>query len=70
MQWEEDIIQEAIIKASVGINKYLKIMQMINNVNVLEDKEFQRLFNGFYRIRQRPSSFYCICQLKIPPKGN
>lgn len=49
---------EAIKKAKPGLEKYLKIMSMVNLVDVAKDKEFQRAFNGFYRVRQRPQAFY------------
>ena len=33
-------------------------MELVKTTNVRANKEFQRIFNGFYRIRQRPKSFY------------
>jgi len=42
----------------IGLSKYLQIMRLVKRTNILTDKEFQRLFNGFYRIRQRPKEFY------------
>jgi len=41
-----------------GAYKYLLIMQSVENLNVQTDKDFQKLFNGFYRIRQRSKEFY------------
>jgi len=41
-----------------GVDKYLSIMQLVKILDVQKDKDFQRLFNGFYRIRQRPKKFY------------
>jgi hypothetical protein len=48
----------ALAKAKPGLNKYLKIMDMVKKVDVSQDEEFQKLFNGFYRMRQRPKIFY------------
>ena len=33
-------------------------MRMLKSSNVEENEDFQRLFNGFYRVRQRPKEFY------------
>lgn len=41
-----------------GLRKYQAIMDSFHKVDVSKDQEFQRLFNGFYRIRQRPKVFY------------
>lgn len=41
-----------------GLKKYKLIMDSLNNVDVSQDAEFQRSFNGFYRIRQRDKAFY------------
>lgn len=51
-------IQNAIVKAKPGLEKYQKIMSMVNNVDVSDSVEFQKSFNGFYRVRQRPPIFY------------
>lgn len=37
---------------------YLKIMDQFPCVDVTADRDFQRMFNGYYRIRQRPPMFY------------
>ncbi len=47
-----------IEKVQVGINKYRWIMKWIHETDVSTDVDFQRFYNGFYRIRQRPASFY------------
>ena len=41
-----------------GIEKYTWIMDRILTVDVSIDTEFQRRFNGFFRMRQRPADFY------------
>lgn len=55
---DEVRINRAIVKIKPGLQKYLNISNMINKVNVSENEEFQKAFNGFYRVRQRPKGFY------------
>lgn len=45
-------------KVETGIEKYRWIMKRIHEVDISRDAEFQRFFNGFYRMRQRPAGFY------------
>ena len=45
-------------RVDVGIEKYNWIMKRVHEVDVSANIEFQKFFNGFYRVRQRPSSFY------------
>ena len=45
-------------KVEIGIDKYSWIMKRVNEVDVSVDTEFQRFYNGFYRMRQRPADFY------------
>ena len=49
-----DIIFE---KIQIGIEKYNRIMKRVHETDVSVDADFQRVFNGFYRMRQRPESF-------------
>lgn len=53
-----DQINKAIEKASPGLIKYLSIMDRFNQVDVTQDEDFQRMYNGFYRVRQRKEEFY------------
>ena len=41
-----------------GLIKYLEIMDMLYKVNVSEDRDFQKKYNHFYRMRQRKAEFY------------
>lgn len=41
-----------------GLKQYQQIMERFYLVDVSTDKEFQRIFNGFYRMRQRPKDYY------------
>lgn len=42
----------------IGLEKYVWIQQHLFVTNVAKDKEFQRHYNGFYRVRQRKMEFY------------
>jgi hypothetical protein len=55
---DETKILKALTKAASGIEKYQKIMDLIHQVDVSKDQEFQKMFNGFYRVRQRTPQFY------------
>lgn len=45
-------------RVEVGIEKYRWIMRRVHETDVSADGQFQKVFNGFYRIRQRPAAFY------------
>ena len=45
-------------RVEIGIEKYNWIMKRVHETDVSSDVEFQRTFNGFYRMRQRPTSSY------------
>lgn len=45
-------IDEAIPKVKIGLEKYLWIQNELYKRNVFKDREFQKKFNGFYRIRR------------------
>lgn len=48
----------AIHKAFDGIQRYLEIMELFPTVDVSGNSDFQRKFNRFYRVRQRPVQWY------------
>lgn len=48
----------AIEKAKPGISKYLAIMDRLYSVNVSTDADFQRMYNGFYKMGQKPQDWY------------
>lgn len=54
----------AIYKASVGLAKYQNLQRMRRSGISVSDREFQRKFNGFYKVRGRSpewfSNFYQI----------
>ena len=41
-----------ILLANFGLEKYAYIINHVNQVNVAENREFQKKFNGFYRVRR------------------
>ena len=43
-----------------GLQKYVEIMNTLCHTNVANDKNFQKLYNAFYRMRQRKPEFYQI----------
>ena len=45
-------------RVEIGLEKYNWIMKRIREVDVSTDAEFQKFYNGFYRMRQRPATFY------------
>ncbi len=51
-------IIEAIEKARKGISQYLEIMALFAGVDVSTDRDFQRKYNAFYRVRQKPEKWY------------
>lgn len=51
-------ISKSLDKIGSGLEKYNYIMDRLYKTNTFEDKEFQRKFNAFYRIRQRSPEFY------------
>jgi hypothetical protein len=48
-------IDRGLRRVDRGLRKYLEIQQSIRFTNVSKDPDFQRRFNGFYRVR-RPGS--------------
>lgn len=45
-------------KLKQGIEKYLYLRRRLYETDVSVDADFQRVFNGFFRMRQRSSEFY------------
>ena len=41
-----------------GLQKYERTMERFWQVDISNDEEFQRTFNGFYRVRRRKPDFY------------
>jgi hypothetical protein len=51
-------VTAAINKAKPGIKKYLALMDQVGKVDVSTDAEFQRAYNGFYRVQRRSADWY------------
>ncbi len=54
----ESQVVDAIAKARRGITQYLAILDSVHRVDVSCDRDFQKMYNSFYRVRQRPSGWY------------
>lgn len=39
--------------SSLGLDKYTYLVRQAQKVNIAEDKDFQRVFNAFYRVRKK-----------------
>ena len=62
-RWLGGIVDESQVVASInkarkGIAQYLEIMELLPYVDVSRDRNFQRKYNAFYRVRQRPKEWY------------
>jgi hypothetical protein len=53
-------VNENAVKIEIGIRKYTNIMERLHNCDVSQDREFQKAYNGFYRVRQKPQEWYQI----------
>lgn len=51
-------VEKSLGKLESGLNKYLLIMKDFHNIDVSKDLDFQKKYNGFYRMRQRKVDFY------------
>jgi hypothetical protein len=49
-----------IHKIKPGLEKYQAIMNRFQKADVSKDSEFQKMYNGFYRVRQRDEEFYNV----------
>lgn len=54
----EEKITKALLKVELGLGKYIDILSLLHSVDVSESMEFQKAYNGFYRMRQRSEQFY------------
>lgn len=51
-------ISKSEYKLKQGVEKYLYLRRRLYETDVSVDADFQRAFNGFFRMRQRSSEFY------------
>jgi len=51
-------MNQALTEIDNGVRKYIELMQWFNKTDVSVDKEFQRTYNGYYKVRQRQPEFY------------
>ena len=52
LQFNAAEVLEKRLAASLGLDRYAEIMQKAKTTNISEDREFQHLFNAFYRVRR------------------
>lgn len=53
-----------------GVKPYKQIMSMLQEVDVAKDKDFQRLFNAYYKLRQRKTEWYKVYYLCMEKNKN
>lgn len=53
-----DEVENAILNARRGIARYAEIMNLFPTVDVSSDRDFQRKYNGFYRVQRRKEEWY------------
>ena len=51
-------IEKCLPKKESAIKKYFSIINMLHSCNVSSDEIFQKLYNGFYRLRLPASEYY------------
>lgn len=51
------IISEAL-ETAFDLKTYIRIMQIVENVDFETTEEFRKMYNGFYKVRQRSSQWY------------
>ncbi|TVR92812.1 MAG: hypothetical protein EA416_06330 [Trueperaceae bacterium] len=55
MPLTEQQIDRALERIEPGLTKYLWIMDRVHRCDVRTDATFQRRYNGFYKVRKKPS---------------
>ena len=63
-------ISQSLLEKQPRIKKYFAIMDKFSDPNFKEDVEFRKLFNDFYKIRQRPKEFYDLLYFYLENKKN
>ena len=58
MELNIEKVREIMPSISDGLIKYISIMEKLYVVDVSKDTVFQKEFNHFYRMRQRPRIYY------------
>lgn len=52
LQFNAAEVLEKRLASSLGLDRYTGIMQQAKTTDISKDREFQRLFNAFYRVRR------------------
>ena len=52
---DDDALERALPLVAPGLEKYCWLREAVQRTDVSRDREFQRRFNGFYRVRRNAS---------------
>lgn len=52
IQFDIDKVFSDRLAAAFGLEAYVRIIKSVRTTNIAQDKEFQRMFNGFYVVRR------------------
>lgn len=71
MNFDVNKVFQDKLAESMGLDKYQYIMSKVGKTNVSTDADFQRIFNGFYRVRRneawRKVYYDLFEQVKVEP---
>ena len=67
LQFNAAEVLEKRLASSLGLDRYAEIMQKAKTTNISEDREFQHLFNAFYRVRRNEA---LAKNILLPVRGN
>ena len=54
------ILSQKLPQIENGIDKYIKVINQLHLCDVSKSMEYQKLFNGFYYIRQKKPEYYSL----------
>ena len=55
LRLDDVALERALPLVAVGLEKYCRLRETVQQTDVSRDREFQRRFNGFYRVRRNAS---------------
>jgi hypothetical protein len=55
LRLDDVALERALPLVAVGLEKYPRLRETVQQTDVSRDREFQRRFNGFYRVRRNAS---------------
>ena len=54
------VISQTLPQIQSGIDKYIKVINHLHLCDVSKSMDYQKLYNGYYRMRQRKQDYYQI----------